>query len=289
MHAGVGVACVDCMPCTNWRQSDLSLACTYHSPPWCGMPATLSSLQTVDLKDCDGLPWPETAPVNCVVSATWGYLAFGIRAMCPNQRNRHCASKEANGLTWQVFQMCCKLCRSETRTPMIPLKQLLYADSNRCCWDCITFQVSAPYTKCGTTKVLNTCTLAPSPKCLFCHTAENWAKAPNPWSLWAFTSAIKLSFEVKIPPQVLEVINPLYWPPANGDDGRQPLLALAHRHHLGLRSVNLQGKLLCSGIHALQHQHQVVGVSRKKHHVVCIEQQCNMRQRKARFRGCREK
>jgi hypothetical protein len=133
MRAGVGVACVDGMPCTNWRQSDLSLACTYHSPPWCGMPAALRSLQRIDLKDCGNLPRLEVAPVSCAVNATWGYLVSGIRATCPSQRNRCCASKEANGLTWQVFQMCYKLCRSETHTPMIPLKQLLYADSNRCC------------------------------------------------------------------------------------------------------------------------------------------------------------
>jgi hypothetical protein len=213
MCVDVGVTCVDGMPCTNWRQSDLSLACTYHSPPWCGMPAALRSLQTVDLKDCDGLSRPKVATVSCVVSVTWGYLASGIRATCPNQRNRHCASKEANDLTWQVFQMCCKLCRSETRTPMIPLKQLLYADSNRYCWDCVTFQVSAPYTKCGTTKVLNTCTLAPSPKCLFRHTAESWAKAPSPRPLRAFTSAVKLSFEVKIPPKYLKLSTLSIGPP----------------------------------------------------------------------------
>jgi hypothetical protein len=146
------------------------------------------------------LPRPEVTPISCAVSITWGYLASGIRAMCPNQRNCRCVSKEANDLTWQLFQMCCKLCQSETHKPMIPLKQLLYADSNRCYWDCVTFQVSAPYTKCGTTKVLNTCTLAPSPKCMFRHTAESWAKAPSPRPLRAFTSAIKLSFEVKIPP-----------------------------------------------------------------------------------------
>jgi len=55
----------------------------------------------------------------------------------------------------------------------------------------------------------------------------------------------------QIPPQVLEAINLLYWPPANGDDGWQPRLTLAHRHHLGLCSVNPQGKPLCNGIHAL--------------------------------------
>ncbi len=59
--------------------------------------------------------------------------------------------------------------------------------------------------KCDTTKVLNTCTLAPNPKCLFHHTAENWAKAPSPQPLWAFTSAVKLSFEVKIPPKYLKL------------------------------------------------------------------------------------
>ncbi len=78
MRAGVGVACVDGMPCTNWCQSDLTFAYTYHSPPWCGMPAALRSLQTVDLKDYGGLPRLEVAPVSYAVSATWGYLASGI-------------------------------------------------------------------------------------------------------------------------------------------------------------------------------------------------------------------
>ncbi|CAK9861995.1 unnamed protein product [Sphagnum jensenii] len=100
MHAGVGVACVDGMPCTNWRQNDLSFAYTYHSPAWCGMPVASRSLQTVDLKDCGGLPQLEVAPVSCAKNATWGYLASGIQATCPNQRNHHYASKEANGLIW---------------------------------------------------------------------------------------------------------------------------------------------------------------------------------------------
>jgi hypothetical protein len=113
MRAGVGVACVDGMPYTNWRQSDLSLACTYHSPPWCGMPTALRSLQIVDLKDYGGLPWPKVAPVSCVVSAMWGYLASGIQGTCPSQRNRRCASKEAKGLTWpECVLKKCKLCQN---------------------------------------------------------------------------------------------------------------------------------------------------------------------------------